>query len=212
MLMIRELEESDKKRIDEVAKLHKRAFPLFFLTQLGLTFLRTLYVGYLEDVDSGIVVAEENEVITGFIAYSNDYPKFYKRLMKKHILKFGICSFGVVLRHPTFTKRLLGAFKKSESVTKPEKYVELASICVEPDLKGRGIGTALINYLKTHVDFKTYKYINLETDANENDSVNRFYIQNGFVLVREYTTSEGRRMNEYRYAEVNNSYEDALYS
>lgn len=200
MAEIRELKTASSEYIKAIAELHKRAFPSFFLTQLGVPFLRTLYTGYMEDKDSGIIVAEEGGKLVGFIAYSNDYPRFYKGLIKNHLIKFAFCSVGAAIRHPSFIKRLLGAFKKSESVVKEEKYVELASICVDPEIESKGVGSALIDYLKGIVDFNIYDYINLETDADGNDGVNRFYKINGFNLEREFITAEGRRMNEYRYA------------
>ena len=49
------------------------------------------------------------------------------------------------------------------------------------------------------VDFNNYAYINLETDAENNDAVNRFYVKNGFELARSYFSPEGREMNEYRF-------------
>ncbi len=199
MVEIRELETANLDYIRSIAELHKRAFPSFFLTQLGVPFLRTLYTGYMEDKDSGIIVAEEGGKLIGFIAYSNDYPRFYKGLIKNHLMKFAFCSLEAVLCHPSFINRLLGAFKKSESVVKAEKYVELASICVDPEIESKGVGSALIDYLKGIVDFDKFAYINLETDADGNDGVNRFYAKNGFKLEREFVTAEGRRMNEYRY-------------
>ncbi len=201
MVEIRELENASSEYIKAIAELHKRAFPEFFLTQLGVPFLSTLYAGYMEDKDSGIVIAEEDGKLIGFIAYSNDYPRFYKGLIKHHLMKFAFCSVGAAIRHPSFIKRLLGAFKKSESVVKTEQYVELASICVDPEIESKGVGTKLVNYLKSIVDFNTYSYINLETDADGNDGVNKFYVKNGFKLEREFTTAEGRRMNEYRYTQ-----------
>lgn len=200
MFQIRELQQEDKNLIPSLAVLHKSAFPHFFLTQLGLPFLRTLYYGYLEDENSGIIVAENDGVVLGFIAFSNDYSRFYRGLIKKHLIKFGFCSLGAAIRHPSFIKRLFGAFKKSDSVVKNEKYVELASICVDPSTGGKGIGSLLIDYLKEIVDFKVYAYINLETDANDNEKANRFYVKNGFVLERQFVTSEGRKMNEYRFS------------
>lgn len=200
MALIKELESADKEKIVALAELHKRAFPSFFLTQLGVPFLQTLYTGYMEDKDSGIIVAEEGRRLVGFIAYSNDYPRFYKGLIKHHLIKFAFCSAGAAIRHPSFIKRLLGAFKKSESVVKNERYVELSSICVDPEIESKGVGSALIDYLKGIVEFNTYAYINLETDADGNDSVNRFYVKNGFKLKRVFTTAEGRRMNEYRFS------------
>ena len=197
---IRELQKADADYIKSIAELHKKAFPAFFLTQLGVQFLRTLYTGYMEDEDSGIIVAEDSGRLVGFIAYSNDYPRFYKGLIKHHLVKFAFCSLGAAVRHPSFIKRLLGAFRKSDSVIKEEKYVELASICVDPGIESRGVGTQLIDYLKHKVDFNTFAYINLETDADGNDRVNKFYVKNGFILRRQFITAEGRRMNEYSYA------------
>ena len=199
MAVIYELGLKDSKNIKFIAELHKRAFPEFFLTQLGTGFLKTLYKGYMEDMESGIIVAEESNTIVGFIAYSNDYPRFFKGLIKHHLPKFAICSLVAVIRHPSFTKRLLWAFKKSDSVRKEERYVELASICVEPKINGHGIGTQLIDALKAKVDFSQYDYINLETDAHNNEHAISFYEKNGFVKEREYTTNEGRLMIEYRY-------------
>lgn len=199
MIEIRELQTASSDYIKSIAELHKRAFPSFFLTQLGVPFLKILYSGYMEDKDSGIIVAEDEGKIKGFIAYSNDYPRFYKGLIKHHLIKFAFCSAGTALRHPSFIKRLLGAFKKSESVVKTERYVELSSICVDPANESRGVGSKLIDYLKSIVDFNSYAYINLETDADDNEGVNKFYVKNGFKLEREFVTAEGRTMNEYRY-------------
>lgn len=199
MAVIRELDKLSSEYINNIAQLHKKAFPTFFLTQLGTPFLQTLYTGYVEDNDSGIIVAEENDYLMGFIAYSNNYANFYNNLIKNHLFKFAFCSLGAAIRHPSFIKRLLGAFEKSESVAKKERYVELASICVDPLIESKGIGSALIDYLKSMVDFDIFSYINLETDAYGNDGVNKFYVKNGFRLAKTYTTAQGRWMNEYTY-------------
>ncbi|MDD7517280.1 GNAT family N-acetyltransferase [Ruminococcus flavefaciens] len=199
MITIRNMSASEQGDIRKLSKLHTRAFPDFFLTQLGVGFLDALYKGYLSDERSGIIVAEDNGRLAGFIAYSNDYPNFYKGLIKNHLFRFAFCSMGAALRHPSFIKRLLGAFKKSDSVVKSEKYVELASICVEPKMGKKGIGSQLIDHLKEMVDFNKYAYINLETDAVNNDAVNRFYVKNGFKLARSFSSAEGRKMNEYRF-------------
>ena len=66
-------------------------------------------------------------------------------------------------------------------------------------MNGKGIGTALIDYLKSMIDFTNYSFISLETDADNNSAVNQFYIANGFKLDKQYTTAENRRMNEYHY-------------
>lgn len=198
-IIVKELNSANKDYARTIAELHKEAFPSFFLTKLGLPFLHTLYTGYIEDEESGVIIAEYAGDLVGFIAFSKDYSGFFKGLIKNHLIKFAVCSLGAVIRHPSFIKRILRAFKKSESVIKEEKYVELASICVAPQIRNRGIGKRMIDYLKGIVDFDIYEYINLETDAKKNDDVNKFYMENGFILARQYITAEGRIMNEYRY-------------
>ncbi|MBO4432161.1 MAG: GNAT family N-acetyltransferase [Clostridia bacterium] len=197
MILIEELK--DINNVGDIAKLHNKAFPNFFLTQLGLPFLSALYHGYFEDDKSGILIAKENDKLYGFLAYSNDYPRFFKQLIKKHILKFAFCSLKAAVLHPSFIRRILGAFKKSNSVVKPQKYVELASICVDPKHENKGIGSALIKELINITDFSVYDFISLETDAENNDSANQFYLKNGFSLLTTYKTKEGRLMNEYIY-------------
>lgn len=201
MVSIHVLNKADGNYITKISKLHMAAFPNFFLSQLGLPFLKTLYRGYMEDENSGIIVAEINGKLAGFIAYSNEYSEFYKGLLKRRLIQFAFCSLLAVIKHPFFFKRLLGAFKKSDDAKKEEAYVELASICVNPKNEGKGIGSRLIDKLKEITDFTIYEYINLETDACDNEAVNKFYMKNGFQLARSYVTAEGRKMNEYRYYE-----------
>ncbi len=190
---------SDKACV--IARIHTDAFPGFFLTRLGSTFLTILYQCYIDDLKSGVIVAEctKRKEILGFIAYSKDYPGFYSKLKKTYLLKFALCAALVALKHPSFIKRLLGAFGKEEEVKRAEKYVELASIGVSSSVQGNGIGGKLVDYLISIIDFDEYEYISLETDAFNNDVAKSFYVKKGFKLVGEYKTAEGRRMNEYQY-------------
>ena len=199
MLLLRELTTHDNKIINEIVSLHIRAFPSFFLTQLGRPFLKTLYAAYLNDEGSGIIVAEDHTRIVGFLAYSKDYSRFYRELIKHHLITFALCSIKAAICHPSFIMRLLRAFQKSESVKREDQYIELSSICVDPKLEGNGIATRLIDFLKSISDFNRYAYINLETDAVNNQKANAFYQKNGFTLARQFVTKEKRIMNEYRY-------------
>lgn len=194
-------ETNDKKYLKEIVDIHLKTFKGFFLTELGGGFLKTLYKGYMNGEASGIIIAVEDDKVVGFIAYSKDYSRFYKNLIKRSIIQFGFYSMIAAIKHPSFIGRLFGAFGKSDEVSKEEKYVELASIGILPDSKGKGIGTLLIDYLKKMIDFENYSYISLETDAENNDKVNSFYVKNGFELVRSYSTKQGRKMNEYHYGE-----------
>ena len=191
---------NDDRMIEEIVDLHIKAFPTFFLTKLGDEFLKLLYKGYMDDENSGIIVSKNDDQLLGFIAYSTDYPAFFKKLLKDHFFKFAFLAFQAAVRHPSFALKLLGALKKSDDVVKEEKYVEISSICVDPSIQGKGIGSKLINYMKDNTDFGKFAFISLETDAVSNDAANCFYKKNGFQQARTYITREGREMNEYHFS------------
>lgn len=187
------------KCVDEIVEIHLSTFKGFFLTFLGKGFLKQLYKGFIEHDKSNLIVAEKNNKIVGFIAYSEDISSFYKYLIKHRLISFAWYAFLAFLRKPKVFFRLLSAFSKADEVNRKEKYIELASIGVKPDDKVQGIGSAMISYMKKEINFNEYEYISLETDAENNECVNKFYRKNGFVLIRNYETKQSRKMNEYRY-------------
>lgn len=190
---------NDKEIIDEVVKIHMDTFQGFFLTFLGKGFLKQLYKGYMEHEDSNLIIAKDGDELVGFIAYSSNISDLYKFLIKKKLMLFAWYSLLAFMKNPRILFRLLSAFGKSQEVIREENYIELASIGVKPEVKSKGIGTLMIDFLKQNVDFDKYKYIKLETDAENNEVANHFYVKNGFVLDHVYQTREGRRMNEYRW-------------
>lgn len=192
---------NDKNIVNEIVDIHMATFQGFFLTFLGKGFLKQLYEGYIEHKQSNLIVAKQNNEIVGFIAYSSDISDLYKYLIKKKLLLFAWYSFVAFIKNPKILFRLLAAFSKSEEVSRKEKYIELASIGVKPDVKAQGIGSSMISYMKEQIDFNEYEYISLETDAENNEYANKFYQKNGFILSRTYETKQGRKMNEYIYGE-----------
>ena len=209
MTTIKKAEKQDKAYLDQVVSIHMATFPGFFLTFMGRGFLKQMYSAYCAHKDSALLLAlDEDAVPVGFLAYSTDLSGLYKFMIKKKLFAFGWYSLGALIRKPRVFFRLLRAFLKPSQSKRDEAYVELASIGISPEKKGRGIGSQLINQLKELVDFQKYAYITLETDGVDNAAANGFYQKNGFVCCRSYETAEGRKMNEYRFpAETGNASE-----
>lgn len=202
MIEIREVEKDEKKVIEEVVNIHVSTFTGFFLTFMGKGFLKQMYRSYCEHEKSQLLIAKDEQGETlGFLGYSYDMSGLYKFMIKRRFVLFAWYSLGAFLRKPKIFMRLIRAFLKPNESKREENYVELASIGVDPQKKAKGIGTLLIDELKRRVDFKSYEYITLETDAVNNEAANKFYLKNGFSLERTYETREGRKMNEYRYTE-----------
>lgn len=196
---IREVTFEEKDLIKQVVQIHLETFCGFFLTFMGRGFLKQLYASYCRHNESGLLVAFEDNQPVGFLAYSGDYSGLFKYMIRTRLIPFAWFSIGAFFRKPKSFMRLLRAFSKSKETKRAEKYIELASIGVKPKFKSKGIGSSLINYFKSCVDYSKYAYINLETDAENNDAANSFYNKNGFYLFKTYVTKNNRKMNEYRY-------------
>ena len=199
MVTIREVKSDEKKIIDEIVTIHLNTFTGFFLTFMGRGFLRQMYQSYCDHEESGLLVAEGDGKTVGFLAYSSDFSGLYKFIIKTRLVHFGWYSMGAFFRRPSAFLHIIKAFLKPSEVKRKEKYVELSSIGVDPNVKSKGVGSKLIEKLKKLVDFEEYAYITLETDAVNNEGAIHFYEKNGFIRERMFVTDEGRKMYEYRF-------------
>ena len=196
--IIKILKAKNTDCVEKIVEIHISAFPNFFLTTLGKGFLKHLYSGFIKYDESNVYLAEDEE-ICGFLAYTENLSGFYRYLIKKSLFSFAWYSLLAFLKRPTLILRLLRALLKPGESKRREKYVELSSIGVIKGMENKHIGRALIDCLKMEFDASKFAYIKLETDAENNDRVNKFYLSNGFIKADTYTTSEGRKMNEYRW-------------
>lgn len=199
MIVIREVKSEERKLINDIVTIHLNTFTGFFLTFMGRGFLNQMYRSYCDHKESGLLVAENDGKTVGFLAYSADFSGLYKFMIKKRLVQFGWYSLGAFLRKPSAFMHIIRAFLKPNEVKREEKYIELSSIGVDPTIKGKGVGSSLIDYLKKNVDLKRFAYITLETDAVNNEKAIRFYEKNGFARKRIFETEEGRKMYEYRF-------------
>ena len=196
---IRKVNPGEKQLINEIVEIHMKTFTGFFLTFMGRGFLRQMYSCYTIRENSGLLEAEENGKMIGFLSYSADMSGLYQYMIRHRLIFFAWYSLGAFLRKPAVFLHLIRAFLKPGEVTREEKYIEVSSIGVLPENKAQGVGSCLLDRVKKETDFSDVEYIALETDAEHNESANRFYCKNGFQLVRSYETLEGRKMNEYRF-------------
>lgn len=199
MVTIREVKSNEKELINEIVTIHLNTFTGFFLTFMGRGFLKQMYQSYCDYDESGLLVAEEDGKALGFLAFSSNFSGLYKFMIKTRLIQFGWYSIGAFFRRPSAFMHIISAFLKPGEAKREEQYVELSSIGVDPNVKSKGVGSKLIDTLKDNVDFDKYAYINLETDAVDNEGAIHFYEKNGFVRERMFETEEGRKMYEYRF-------------
>lgn len=194
----------NNRELQEIVKVHIEAFPNFFLTSLGDDLLFELYRSFLEVKNSGIYIAKIDNNIVGFIAFTERSTLIYYNILKRHFLSFFLKLFKRFLKNPISFFKLIYIFKKKlfskkEKDKKNSKKIRVESIAVKPNYSNRGVGKELIDFLKGNIDFKKFDFIELETDAKNNEKTNYFYQKNNFIKIKEITTDENRIMNIYHY-------------
>ena len=200
---IRAVKPSEKQLLDKIVSLHQMSFRGFFLSSLHPGFLRLLYKSFTTHKSSELLVAMDGKDPVGFLAYSYDTTGAYKHMLQRYFFPFAWYSFLSFLKKPSIFFKMLSALTMPHATKREADYVKIFSIGVDPDCRKGGVGTHLMNELKKRIDFDRYEYITLETDAKDNDEVNRFYLRNGFRLSSDYMTFEGRRMNKYHFRRKN---------
>lgn len=189
----RELKVTD---INSVARLHEKAFKSFLLTNLGFRFLREFYYSIFQSQNSinlGLFVGNN---LVGFAIGVQKNRGFYTKILKNNFFKLVFSAFLKLLINPLYIYKLFISFKSSsESNGIENDDAVLLSICVDPTSSSRGYGTLLLSKFE-EVAFRFSDTISLTTDATDNDSVNTFYLSNGFKLKKSFFQGK-RKMNCY---------------
>lgn len=193
-IQVRKMEQDN---LSSVVEVHLKAFNGFFLTFLGPAFLLVLYRSILFDPSGISFIAEDHGQIVGFVAGTAEPNGFYHRLLKKHWWDFARASTNALFHKPSILWRLLRAFSLPNKELPAAKCGTLMSIAVDPHYQNQGLGKKLIEDFLMNASEQGLEYINLTTDARNNDATNLFYCSLGFKFCSSYITQEGRAMNEY---------------
>lgn len=114
---------------------------------------------------------------------------YFKKLLIKKWFVFCWASLTAVIRRPAIVPRLLRAvFYRGDAPEHAEGLALLSSIAVSPDVRGAGLGVALVEAFVEEVRRRGCKGVFLTTDADNNEGVNRLYRKLGFTLESCYRT------------------------
>lgn len=183
--------------IDECVRLHRQAFPTFFLSQLGPRFLSEFYRAFLDDPDAVTGVALDGRGdVQGVVVGTTRPGGFFSRLLKRRWYAFALASLALVVRRPSAIPRLLRAVRYRGGVPLEVEGALLSSICVAPSGQGHGVGSLLLGHFEGVVRSAGLPAY-LVTDRSENEAGNGFYVHNGWRRAGSYETPEGRTMNCY---------------
>jgi hypothetical protein len=181
-----------------LARLHRAAFPGFFLSTLGEPFLVQFYRGFLTDDSAVSVVARVPDgSVCGAVVGTAQPADFFGRLVRNRCPGFILASARVVALNPRAAPRLFRAVRYRGDTPTGCRGALLSSLCVVPSLQGAGGRASAGRGVDTRGRWPGVDTAFLTTDAEDNGAVNRFYQAQGWVLSETYVTREGRSMNRY---------------
>jgi GNAT superfamily N-acetyltransferase len=184
--------------VRQLARLHRAAFPGFFLSSLGQPFLAQFYGGFLADETAVTVVARRGDgTVLGAAVGTTEPAGFFGRMLKRRWPGFVSAGAFAVLKHPKAGPRLLRMVRYGGHGPVAAEGALLNSICVDSQLRGAGLGRHLLDAWTHEVTSRGVHAAFLTTDAEDNDPVNHFYQERGWALAGRYATREGRWMNRY---------------
>jgi ribosomal protein S18 acetylase RimI-like enzyme len=182
--------------LEDIVRLHMQAFPGFFMTAMGVSFVREYYRTVLEFPDNISLVVIERDRKAGFVVGFGNPKAFYSWYRSKRLRLLPLIVRAILL-NPSLLGRVIVNLKRVSSVEGSNVEVELSSIGVDPYLMELGVGKALIASFLHLASKRGYQSVYLTTDTQNNERVNRFYEKQGFILEKTFW-SGSRQMNLYR--------------
>ncbi len=188
--MVRQATYEDLKQIVEI---HEQCFPNSFSTKLG--HLEAFYSTYMERSPELFLVGVNDNRIEGFcMGYYLENTGFMSTFLKQNFLPLAL-QMGKLLvsGEKAAWLKFKKILKKSESFqiidekykNIPEQEIgDLLSICVVPDVRGKGLASELmLNYISTLKE-KGRKVCFLTVDVN-NERAIHFYQKHCFEPYKE---------------------------
>lgn len=170
--------------VDAVVKIHQKAFQGFFLERMGPAFLSAYYdcvINYSASI--ALVYSANQRSLDGFVVGFTDPLGFYKHFSAAR-KGFLVAIFVGFARRPWLIREVLANIMRVRDKSVSEGVIgsaELTSIGVSNS--GRGVGKELLRAFIEKTWVTGASGVFLTTDRDDNDSVNEFYIKNGFKNV-----------------------------
>jgi len=197
--MTAQVREARPADVPAMVEIHLRAFPEFFLSQLGRPFLHRLYAGFVGQPSGCAFIAQQGSVVVGYIAGTSSPERYFRERLLREGLAFACSATPALLHAPLRTfERLRSAlrYRGERPPDLPGGWL-VSSVAVDPPARTAGIGSALVRAFCARAAAARARWVYLLTDESGNEQVQAFYERAGFHLHSHILRGGGRVMRVY---------------
>jgi ribosomal protein S18 acetylase RimI-like enzyme len=170
-----------KDNVRYAAKLHIQDIDTGFISSLGIDFVTALYEAIAQSKASFGFVAEEEDRVLGFVAFTTDLNKLYKSVILKKGLRFALLLAGKMFSPKQIRKVFETLFYPSRIKKMNLPSAELLSIVVAPESQGKGLGGQLLQKGLAECAKRGIEKVKVLVGA-DNKPANKLYLKCGFEL------------------------------
>ena len=183
------------KDLDALVLVHISAFQGFFLTKLGVSFLKYYYRSVLKSKQGILLGAFIDEILIGFCAACRRSAGFNASLIRDNLLGFILIGFKLIFTRPLAMLRLIKNLSKTGEHDDNGEYAELMSIGVYKTVQNSGAGKLLLTSLESLLKKDGIRRLSLTTDVENNENTLAFYSKAGFKEMYMFVTYPQRKMH-----------------
>lgn len=174
----------DKRDISYVAQLHIDGIKTGFISSLGSEFVEALYKAVAEDKNSFGFVAEENDRVLGFIAFSKNLNELYKYVALTRGIRFAFILVRKIFSWRNFKKIIENILYPGRMRKMKLPQTELLSIVVAVEGRGKGVAEQLLERGFYECKKQGIDKVKVLVGAG-NEAANKLYQKRGFELISQ---------------------------
>lgn len=173
-----------KSDLENVVEMHLIAFPDFFMSLMGKSFVRQYYKCVIDYENSITIIAKNDSSSNIGFAVGFKNPSIFYKFLRRRFYNFIFPVLLGFLKKPKLLTRIFRGFVRvnlKDRAISEINSCELASIGVTK--QGFGYGSLLLKKFIEEAVRKKSENVTLTTDRNNNNNVVKFYTSNGFTNI-----------------------------
>ena len=188
-----EIKGTNQKICKQIADVHMRSFKNFFLTSLGVKFIRFFYTTCIRNPNNIFYGLFNDEKLIGFCTGTSQPNGFYKNLITKNIIGYSYHALMLGVFKPRKLLRLILNIDRSSN-NDSHDYFEILSLCILPEYSNMGKGSLLLKEFEKKIKASGYDKVSLTTDSNKDNIAMKYYQKLGYKVLYETTVYPSRKM------------------